>query len=495
MKLTPSSRKPLLSRMLLDTTASAAIWVGLLAIPLVGGAAIGIDSARSYLVKARLSHAIDAAALAGGSNLAAQNVADDIRMYFDANYVPGFLGSQLTDFRVIIAPDNETVKVTATVIVPTTFASILGIQTVTVSEENTARRSVRGMELVLVMDNTGSMRSGGKMDAMKDAAKDLVDILYGSRETVANFWVGLVPYVASVNVGAQYPDWVTGLNQGAFAPTTWKGCVEAREAPFDQSDATPFDPGNTKFTPYLWQSTIDDYQTERANNGWKGDNDWTTGPGGSVDERNAAQNDGYGPNLGCGPTITSLTAEKSKITAAIDVMQPWHRGGTMANQGLAWGWRTLSPRWRGLWTGDTPPELPLDYNAPDSDKVVILLTDGTNQWYDWPGGLPGRPDNTTYPDADYTTYGRLSEGRLGTTSQNGATNEINTRMLVACQTLKDLGVTVYTITFRVNSSSTRALYEQCASSPENYYDSPSNAELSAVFISIGTELSNLRLEQ
>ncbi|MHA1570712.1 MAG: pilus assembly protein TadG-related protein, partial [Alphaproteobacteria bacterium] len=487
--------KSLLSRIFRDNTASAAIWFGLLAIPLVGSAAIGIDGARSYLVKTRLSHAIDAAALAGGGDLASENIVADIKMYFDANYVPGFLGSVLSNFQVIVSDDNETVKVTATVTLPTTFATLLGFDNVTVSEVNVARRSVRGMELVLVMDNTGSMRSGGKMSAMKNAAKGLVDTLYGGRDTVNGFWVGLVPYVAAVNIGNQHQDWVTELNQGAFQPTIWKGCVVARKAPFDQSDLTPFDPGNTKFKPFHWDTTINDYQAERANRGWIGDNDWTPGVGGSVDERNAAQNNGYGPNLGCGPALTPLTAARSTVIAAIDEMQPWHRGGTMANQGLAWGWRTLSPRWRGLWGGDTPAALPLDYNSPSSDKVVILLTDGTNQWYDWPGGLPGKPDNNRYPDADYTTYGRLSEARLGTTSQSGATAEINTRMLASCQTLKDLGVIVYTITFRVNSSSTRALYEQCASNPEKYYNSPNNAELADVFQTIGSELSNLRLEQ
>ncbi|MBT6404824.1 MAG: Flp pilus assembly protein TadG, partial [Rhodospirillaceae bacterium] len=54
----------------------------------------------------------------------------------------------------------------------------------------------------------------------------------------------------------------------------------------------------------------------------------------------------------------------------------------MANLGLAWGWRVLSPAWQGLWGGATPSELPLDYDTPLMDKVAIMLTDGVNQWYD-----------------------------------------------------------------------------------------------------------------
>ena len=37
---------------------------------------------------------------------------------------------------------------------------------------------------------------------MKDAATELIDILYGSRDEVENFYVGLVPYAATVNIGA-----------------------------------------------------------------------------------------------------------------------------------------------------------------------------------------------------------------------------------------------------------------------------------------------------
>ena len=184
------------------------------------------------------------------------------------------------------------------------------------------------------------------------------------------------------------------------------------------------------------------------------------------------QNEGTGPNLGCGPAITPLVASKTTVLAAIDEMAPWHRGGTMANLGLAWGWRVLSPRWRGLWDGDLPDELPLDYEEQNMEKVVILLTDGNNEWYDYPGitwnparlaagedhysGIAGQP--TTYPTspalpaapgrgADYTAYGRLSEGRLGTTNNGVANSIIDNRMLDMCQTMKAQGIIIYTMTF------------------------------------------------
>ncbi len=525
--------------------------------------------------------------------------------------------------------------VEASVRIPTTFMRVLQIDEMTVSARAVLQRTVKGMELVLVMDNTGSMRSGGKITAMKDSARELIDILYGSREQVDNFWVGLVPYAATVNIGNQRTDWLEGgvaigasenlrregteignmtdedglaaafdgasdddyrdsaeANGGAgtvgkdwgpsetksivqvrvwpsndrgfvdngsgdieitfqgssdnfgsdindlgsvtltsdqttpvyiplddetayryhrveivragstdrtyvgelilreavgFSPTVWKGCVEARETPLDETDTLP---DSDPFTAFHFPSTIEDYQWERDNEGEFGDNDWP-----AVDETNGAQNNGTGPNLGCPPAITPLIETKSDIVAAIDEMQPWHRGGTMSNLGLAWGWRVISPNWRVRWGAPSPSTLPLDYGEPDMVKVIILLTDGVNQWYDWPSALPGSPDSGTYPDADYTAYGRLSEARLGTTDNGDATTEINARMLRLCQNVKDEGVIVYTITFQENDPATQDLFRDCATTPQHYKNSPTNDDLRDTFRLIAGELSNLRLAE
>jgi hypothetical protein len=45
------------------------------------------------------------------------------------------------------------------------------------------------------------MVTSNKIGGLKSAANELVGILYGDRETVPNLWVGVVPYIASVNIG------------------------------------------------------------------------------------------------------------------------------------------------------------------------------------------------------------------------------------------------------------------------------------------------------
>lgn len=188
----------------------------------------------------------------------------------------------------------------------------------------------------------------------------------------------------------------------------------------------------------------------------------------------------------------------------------------MANLGLAWGWRMLSPAWQGMWGGDTPSDLPKSYAETNSTKAVILLTDGQNQWYDWPGttwtvdgethysGIPGSNRylddydddfRTTWPGADYTAYGRLNEGRLGTSSNGAAKSVINDRLLELCTAMKAEGIVIYTITFQLSDTATQQLYRDCASDTGFYFNSPSNSDLQQVFVQIADELSNLRLAE
>jgi len=506
--------------------------VGLAIIPLFAVIGLSIDAGRGYMLKSKLSYAIDAAGLAGGRAFDTDLREADIAMFFEANFPTGYMGAVLDagDPEVTFDDEENTITIEATATIPTRFMSVAGVHEMSVSARTVIRRELQGMELVLVMDNTGSMRGGGKIDAMKDAAAQLIDILYGSRDEVENFYVSLVPYAATVNIGDGHSDWLDGYSASDFSPTTWKGCVEAREYPNDSNDALP---EVEAWAPFLWESTLEQYENPYHDPGagaydeddpatWgeylNGDNQWDPdGPESDLNlDNDLYQNEGTGPNLGCPPAITPLVTSKTTVQTAISEMGPWHRGGTMANLGLAWGWRVLSPQWRGYWGGDTPEELPLDYHTPNMHKVVILLTDGVNEWYDWPGdtwsesgedhysGLPGSNQypgsyddefEDDYSGADYTAYGRLSEGRLGTTSNSAARAVINDRMLELCTAMKAQDVIMYTITFQVSSSATQTLFRSCATDDDHYYNSPTNSQLEEAFQQIADELSNLRIAE
>ena len=89
---------------------------------------------------------------------------------------------------------------------------------------------------------------------------------------------------------------------------------------------------------------------------------------------------------------------RQEVRAALNAMQWWNYGGTQGNLGMVWGWRTLSPRWRGLWGGLTPNNRPLDYHQPGAQKIVVMLTDGDNLVH------------TTLPTSPAARISRLTAG-------------------------------------------------------------------------------------
>lgn len=464
-----------------------------LSVALIGFLGLGIDAGRAYLLKARLSNALDSIALVGAQTIFDADRNDQMRKYFDANFPADLMGATVEVHYPTGSGAGDKLEVSATAVLPTTFLKVLKIDNVTVSARAVVSRGISGMELVMVLDNTGSMRSNGKMAAMIQAAHDLVDVLYGDQQSIEGFYVGLVPYSHIVNIGNQHTDWLKDYVPGDYAPTVWKGCVEARIVDGHDMDDEP--PAVAKWDPFLWPTTIDDFMPERAL-GMIGDNDWDPGDPSTITEEDAIYGDAaMGPNLGCPPAITSLTDDRDTVENAIDAMAARSRGGTFANVGLAWGWRVLSPNFQGLWGGATPNDMPKDYDEPFNQKVVVMMTDGVNQWYDYPGGLPGKPSAATHPDADFTAYRRLSEGLLGTTNGSAATAEINARMTQICLDMKAQGITIYTVLFQVNNADTENLYRNCATSSEHFFNANDNNELVSHFNTIATEIASLRLAE
>jgi len=465
----------LLARLSADHRGVTAVMLAILLIPLIGFVGIAIDTARAHMLQARMAQALDAAGLAGGRVYFDPRRDGDIQGFFRANLPPGFLGANIPAVTIVenVAAGTLTLSVTASL--PSTFMGVLGIRQVSVAARSVVRRADRGMEVALIMDNTGSMYQGGsstsRLNRMIAAAHELVNILYGDRETLDDLYVALVPYTAAVNVGSHRTGWLAPGSLAALdyqGLTGWKGCVEERG---NGEDITDTPPAAAPFQPYFWAPNPDN------SNPWPPLNESVT--------TNTTSNNGRGPNLGCGPAITPLLKSATAVRAAINGMAAWHRGGTASNVGLVWGWRVLSPRWRGLWGGATPAELPLDYDHPLMDKVAIILTDGQNQIY----------RHGSSPEADYTAYGLLDERRLGTDTINGALTALNSRMAQVCTAMKAQGIILYTIVYEVTSTTTQDLFRNCASGPSYYFNSPQGSDLSAVFRTIGNQLANLRLAE
>lgn len=465
-----------LRRLAGDRRGAAAVFLAVSLVPLVGAVGLAVDSSLGYLLRSRLTKSLDAAGLAAGRVALEANAATVARQYLDANFGESG-GGTVTSFSFSLDAEKHFVTLTATAETPTYFMRIFGQNTMRVAALTEVERQTSGMELALVLDNTGSLWGskttlpGTNFDYLQKGARNLVDVIYGTKTQIDNVWISLVPYVATVNIGPSRTDWLTASDQARTNPSVfgnvkdgggWKGCVMARAYPWDTDDSPP---SVHPFSSFL-------YPKNTSDNNWPPINDAYT----------ASNTDRKGPNLGCGTPITPLTESRATIEAGIDAMKPWRRGGTAGNLGLAWGWRTISPRWRGLWGN---ADLPLDYKTEYMDKIVVILTDGNNAF------------NTTGSPSDYTAYGRVNAAApvgLAVSTASAGVTKLNTRMSAICTSMKAEGIKIYSIIYGTEAdAATRKLYEDCASSPTMYYWAKSNTDISGVFTSIGGQLADLRI--
>jgi hypothetical protein len=282
---------------------------------------------------------------------------------------------------------------------------------------------------------------------------------------------------------------------------TWKGCVEARPAPYNLDDTAP-SAGNpsTLFVPYFapdepGAAAAGGNSATAYNNSYLAD-----GVSGTDSQKQRSilkydtavprptpivetapnlkngMNLTNGPNRACPTPIVPLTNDFAKLRTNIDAMRHWNGSGTNVSEGLMWGWRVLSP--------EAPYTDGKSFTDPTVQKVVVLLTDGENVVY----GASG-----TANKSDYGSYGFMASGRFGALDQNVAARNVDGWVQQTCTNLKAKDVMIYTITLEANTPANTALYGPCASRPEMYFPSPSASQLSGIFSNIAAQLVALKL--
>jgi Flp pilus assembly protein TadG len=201
------------------------LMVSTVLIPITG---LAIDGGRGYLVRLKLSSAVDGGALAAarllgtGSNATVQlaNAKATATQFVAANFPSSFFGANLAGTPyVCIDPgtDNSdpcnvgngksvatykmrTVLVTASAAMPTLFMRILGMPTSTVASRGLASR--RDVRVILVMDRSSSMSSyytgiNQTPPSIQDTALKFVNGFSGSGDLGGRDEVGLVVFGGS----------------------------------------------------------------------------------------------------------------------------------------------------------------------------------------------------------------------------------------------------------------------------------------------------------
>jgi Flp pilus assembly protein TadG len=312
----------LLDRFRRDEGGAFAMIFAALAIVLIAMAGATVDFTEMQQARTRAQVALDAAALAlqpaiytdtipniqkEAQDLLANRLADGVTTWAVCNAT-----TPVPPCATVITPVRNTadgtLTLTANLVVPMNFVSMLGVKSMTAQIMATSTRKKLALEVAMVLDNSGSMATafgtGTRMTILQASAKCATNIIfYGNGATnpsdctqlVASppapstqVKMSIVPFTMEVNVGTANANatWLdrTGLsatdsitldnfdtddnptNTGATAVdrialfskikdpsghlVPWGGCVEARRSPYDTQNTTPTT-GDTLFTPFF----------------------------------------------------------------------------------------------------------------------------------------------------------------------------------------------------------------------------------------------------
>ena len=512
---------PLLQRLHRDQSGNVAMLFGLLVIPLAAMMGLAVDFGRVYSVTSHTQAALDAAALAAGRTAqlnptnAVTAASAAATAYFNQAKPHDVVTSTLQ-----FSPNsgNTAFTVTATSWVKTPFLSVLyslshktasqgapagcqanGFGCVMVSSTATAAlcpsstctgNSSGGsnVEISLMLDVTGSMCDPcTKIDAVKSAAKDLIDIVVWSDQSQYYSRVALAPFAEAVNAGT------------TLAPLV-RGTVTT----------------NTSSTPQTFTTTsVLNDTTNQPTKQWikyskasgSGTNTWVISSK-CVTERIGAQaytdaapagtstyvGKGYfGTNTdtSCGVanysdtevnSIFPLTNDTTTLKRRIDKLTT--AGSTAGHLGTAWAWYLLSPNWNTVLQQAFPaskaagPYSDLttlnSKGQPKLRKIAVLMTDGDYNINYCKGTEALNSDQT--PD-------------IKCNSENGKSQAQATTL---CTKIKNAKIEVYTVGFQV-SAAAKTFLTSCATDASHYYDATTEVALQAAFRDIALKIATLRL--
>lgn len=464
-----------------------ALFLALAIIPLVGAVGLAVDSARGYLVKQRLSQAVDAAALAAGRAIGSDDLSGDIEKYFAANFPAGYAGADTAAPSFSVDEADALVTVAASVTMPTSFMRVLGVPEFTITAEAEVRRGTEPMDIVLSIDTSGSMGDpadggGTRIEAARTAAITMVNKLFGSEETKSSLYVGVVPWSSMVDVtepGSSFtgttttsvPNFTNPVNGAVqseiyyanntsvpllfLPPSDWQGCVRARYVT-GNSDASQ---GDTHYGPDSFASV--DWL------GWVPTGASTSSPSSKKSKKKSKKKSSAPPtdDTPCPPAgITPLRNKKSDITTAVNALSPL--GVTNMAQGLVWAWRVLMPGEPFTESEPVPSSPPY--------RAIILLTDGQQ--------VGGSDD--------------AYQGAFGT-GEKAATDGLDDRLRQIATNIKSQDIKIFTIQFANGDTDLRTLMQEVATSPhaDHYFYAPDVATLESVFDEIANRFSTIYISR
>jgi len=432
------------------------------AIAVIGFVALAVDGARAHILRSQLHYAVDSAAIAIGKEMKILSDAELQALaerYIHANVSPSLLGlsgdfgAEDLTVSVVDGDTNDRKRISATAKLRTVMLGMVdGDAIVDIQRSAVVQREIKGMEMAFALDVTGSMdwSSGtegmNRIEALKAAATDLLDIIFDDQLTHPKVWISVTPFTRSVQAQTN-TDWVKSSTMEPNLPH------ERSNEDFQWNPEPDLAGGDSFCYGVRGSQSLAEGVTPPSSDYYKFpawyEYDYTYRGYWHYKYRYYVKvTSGYlCPDVG--HEILPLTNVRADIQTHINALVP--HGGTATDRGAVWGWRTLSQSWRGYWDISDAAR-PLDRDAPLNKKVMVLMTDGENSY----------PYNS---DASLTRI---------------------------CNNAKADGVTIVTVMFAMPES-LAPLYRGCASAPELFFPAATGEQLRNTFQAIALQLSVLRL--
>ncbi|WP_151983989.1 pilus assembly protein [Rhizobium sp. EC-SD404] len=193
-----------MKRFLEDRSGQFAMMFGISLPVMLLAAGMAIDTSRMMAAKTALQNNVDAALLAATRF----NDRDQTRESYFESYLSALVSSEptisniQTDFDDEIGANFIRTEATATADVALTIMHTFTGRTARISVSSDAYEATDALEVVMVLDNTGSMATNNRIAALRKAATTLVETLETVAENNPNrrIRMALVPFVTGVNI-------------------------------------------------------------------------------------------------------------------------------------------------------------------------------------------------------------------------------------------------------------------------------------------------------
>lgn len=433
-----------------------------LMILMIGG--IGIDLMHFERERAKLQYTLDRAVLAAADLDQTLPPKEVVREYFDK----AGLAEHITSINVVPGLNFRNVSATAESTMPTQFMHMMDLNELVVPAAGSAEERVPKVEISLVLDISGSMRNNSRMDKLRPAAVNFINlVLKDDARTKTS--VNLIPYAGQTNPGPwmfahlngqRYPDIPLapedgGTDDGRYPNVS--SCLELGASDFSHT-GLPSQASYDQVPHFMnWKiaSSVMDW-------GW------------------------------C-PQDQSSIVYASNDPAALNGMINTMRmhDGTGTHYGMKYALALLDPSSRSTFTqmsaaGLVPDEFktrPSNWLDSETKKYIVLMTDGqiTEQV---------RPKDVMHED---NPKKELKEGNAsGKKNITSASDNVQS-FYSQCNLAKDpsRNVIVYTIAFDV-AGSPRTQMKNCASSPSHFSIADPNS-IDWVLEQIAGQINELKL--